>query len=256
MDVYPSLTYRDVRAALAWLEAAFGLEPVTFDEDDGEEIRFAAVRHGRGMVMVQPELPQELHGEHAGRGWVYVVVDDPDAHFERARAAGAEVLGEPHDAMDGRQRGFSARDLEDNLWSFGTSRPETASSAAAARFSVVNLRDIEPSVDTDDMEGRFARKHLDSRELGVSYFRYGPGFRAATGHHHREQEEAYVVVGGSGRIKLDDEVVELRRWDVVRVAPEVVRAFEGGPHGLELVAIGGSKPEGGDGVRVESFWPA
>jgi quercetin dioxygenase-like cupin family protein len=156
--------------------------------------------------------------------------------------------------MDGRQRGFSARDLEGNLWTFGTSRPEAAPPAAS--FRVMNLRDVEPSADSDDMEARFARKHLDSRELGVSYFRYRAGFRAATGHRHREQEEADVVVGGSGRIKLDDEVVELRRWDVVRVAPEVVRAFEGGPEGLELVAIGGSKPEGGDGVPVESFWPA
>jgi uncharacterized glyoxalase superfamily protein PhnB len=76
------------------------------------------------MVMVQPELPEELHGEHAGRGWVYVVVDDPDAHRARALQAGAEVLGEVHDAMDGAQHGYSARDLEGNLWSFGTARPE------------------------------------------------------------------------------------------------------------------------------------
>jgi hypothetical protein len=74
--------------------------------------------------MVQPELPEELHGEHAGRGWVYVVVDDPDAHRARGLHAGAEVLGEVHEAMDGAQRGYSARDLEGNLWSFGTARPE------------------------------------------------------------------------------------------------------------------------------------
>jgi mannose-6-phosphate isomerase-like protein (cupin superfamily) len=122
-------------------------------------------------------------------------------------------------------------------------------------FSRKNLMDVEPSIQTDDMEARFARKHLDSRELGVSYFRYAPGFRAATGHHHTEQEEAYVVVGGSGRIKVGDELIELSRWDVVRVAPETVRAFEAGPDGLELIAVGGDKPEGGDGVRVEGFWP-
>jgi uncharacterized glyoxalase superfamily protein PhnB len=74
--------------------------------------------------MIQPELPEDLHGNHAGQGWVYVVVTDPDAHYARAKAAGAEVLGEPHDAFDGRQRGYSARDPEGNLWSFGTSRPE------------------------------------------------------------------------------------------------------------------------------------
>jgi uncharacterized glyoxalase superfamily protein PhnB len=93
-------------------------------EADGEEIRAAAVKHGRGMVMLQPELPDDLHGEHAGQGWVYVVVEDPDTHYAQAKQAGAEVLGEPHEAFEGRQRGYSARDGEGNLWSFGTSRPE------------------------------------------------------------------------------------------------------------------------------------
>ena len=125
-------------------------------------------------------------------------------------------------------------------------------------YAIVNLRELDDVVHgrVEGLEGRFGRKHLDSRELGVSYFRYGPGFRSPTGHHHREQEEAYVVIGGSGRVKLDDEIVELDRWDVVRVAPEVVRAFEGGPEGMELIAVGGAKPEGGDGVPVQDFWPA
>ena len=69
-----------------------------------------------------------------------------------------------------------------------------------------------------------------------------------------EQEEAYVVVTGSGRVRLDDEIQELRQWDLVRVAPGVVRAFEGGPEGLELIAIGNDRPEGGDGEMVEGFW--
>jgi uncharacterized cupin superfamily protein len=105
------------------------------------------------------------------------------------------------------------------------------------------------------MEARFARKHLGSRELGVSYFRYGPGVRPPYGHRHGSQEEAYVVVSGSGRLKLDDEVVDVREWDVIRVAPEVARGFEAGPDGLVLVAIGGTRPEGGDGELVRDFWP-
>ena len=64
-------------------------------------------------------------------------------------------------------------------------------------------------------------------------------------HSHREQEEAYVVVAGSGRILLDDETQELRTWDVIRVAPEVVRAFEAGPDGLDIIAVGGPKTGGG-----------
>ena len=66
---------------------------------------------------------------------------------------------------------------------------------------------------------------------------------------------AYVVVGGSGRIRVDDEIHDVRRWDVVRLAPEVVRSFEAGPDGLELLAIGGPKPEGGDGMISDSPWP-
>jgi mannose-6-phosphate isomerase-like protein (cupin superfamily) len=125
-----------------------------------------------------------------------------------------------------------------------------------ADFTIKNLKTVDDSLaDRDwDAEARFARKHLDSEHLGVSYFRYGAGFRSRTGHRHREQEEAYVVVAGSGRIKLDDELVELRQWDVVRVSPNVVRAFEGGAEGLELIAIGTDRPEGGDGEMVKDFW--
>ena len=74
------------------------------------------------------------------------------------------------------------------------------------------------------IEGRFGRKHLDSRDLGISHFRYDANVRSPMAHGHREQEEAYIVVAGSGRVLLDDECVDLRQWDVVRVAPEVVRA--------------------------------
>ena len=124
-------------------------------------------------------------------------------------------------------------------------------------YTIKNLKEVEDSAAErgPGIEARFGRKHLDSEHLGVSFFRYGPGFRTGVGHRHREQEEAYVVVGGSGRIRLDGEVVELRPWDVVRVAPQVVRAFEGGPDGLELIAIGNDRPEGGDGELVNDFWP-
>lgn len=124
-------------------------------------------------------------------------------------------------------------------------------------YSIKNLQEVEDSAaerSGGKVEARFARKHLDSKELGVSYFRYAPDHRSSMGHSHREQEEAYVVVGGSGRAKLDEEIVELNRWDVLRVAPETVRAFEAGPEGLELIAIGGAKPAEGDGVPVADWW--
>ena len=120
-------------------------------------------------------------------------------------------------------------------------------------FTKINLKEIEVG-GTTEVEARFARKLLDSEHLGLSLFRYAAGYRSGTGHSHREQEELYVVVGGSGRMKLDDEVVELLPWDAVRVAPSTVRAFEGGPGGLEVLAIGSDRPEGGDGTRVEGWW--
>ncbi len=125
-----------------------------------------------------------------------------------------------------------------------------------SRYAVKNLKDCDDVVEGPEREIRFARQHLDSAELGVTYERFDPNLVSTDGHAHEVQEEAYVVVSGSGRVKLDDDVVELRQWDVVRVAPEVVRAFDAGPEGLELIAIGGAKPEGGDGQLVRDRWSA
>jgi mannose-6-phosphate isomerase-like protein (cupin superfamily) len=123
-------------------------------------------------------------------------------------------------------------------------------------FTIKNIRELEDAGAGRNagVEARLARSHLDSEHLGVSLFRYGPGVRGPFGHRHRVQEEAYVVIAGSGRAKLDDEIVDLREWDVLRVAPTVTRAFEGGPDGLEFIAIGADRPEGGDGERVDDFW--
>ena len=122
----------------------------------------------------------------------------------------------------------------------------------------LNLLELEDSVAgrAPGLEGRFGRTKLGTRDVGVSHWRYEPGFRAEGGHRHREQEEVYVVVAGSGELLLDDEMVALAPWDAVRVAPEVVRAFAAGPDGLEIIAVGGPKPEGGDGVPTPVEWPA
>jgi mannose-6-phosphate isomerase-like protein (cupin superfamily) len=124
-------------------------------------------------------------------------------------------------------------------------------------YTIVNLLELDDTVQgrAPGVEGRFARTALGSRDLGVSHWRYAPGTRSAVGHRHREQEEAYVVISGSGRVLLGDKVHDLRAWDVVRVAPRTLRAFESGPDGLELIAIGGPKPEGGDGEMADAPWP-
>jgi quercetin dioxygenase-like cupin family protein len=126
-----------------------------------------------------------------------------------------------------------------------------------SRYAHVNLLDLDDSIAgrVDGLEGRFGRSKLESRDLGISHWRYAPNLQVPAGHRHREQEEAYIVVAGSGRILVDDEVIELRMWDVVRLAPDTVRAFAAGPDGMELIAVGGPKPEGGDGEQVPVSWP-
>jgi quercetin dioxygenase-like cupin family protein len=124
-------------------------------------------------------------------------------------------------------------------------------------FTIVNLLELDDVVSgrMPGLEGRFGRAQLDSRDLGVSHWRYAPGLRSTTGHRHGQQEEAYIVVSGSGQVMLDDEVRALHQWDVVRVAPPVVRAFAAGPDGMDIIAIGGPKPEVADGEMLEVVWP-
>ena len=102
------------------------------------------------------------------------------------------------------------------------------------------------------MEARFGRVPLHVRGGGFSYQKLAPGFRSPVAHRHREHEEVYVVVSGSGRVKVEDEVRDLRQWDALRFAPEVARGFEAGPDGLELLAIGFG--EGGDTEMLQEFW--
>jgi uncharacterized glyoxalase superfamily protein PhnB len=126
LGVYPCLTYCDVRGAITWLHRAFGIQgqvlaPAGASADEPVE---SALLHtgGGGTILVESERPHELHGPHAGRGWVYVSVTDADAHYRRAKAARAQVLGEPHDFGDGF-RGYSVIDPEQNLWTFATAAP-------------------------------------------------------------------------------------------------------------------------------------
>jgi mannose-6-phosphate isomerase-like protein (cupin superfamily) len=104
------------------------------------------------------------------------------------------------------------------------------------------------------LEARFAREALECRNFGLSYERLAPNFRAPFGHRHGVQEEVYVVVGGSGRVKVEDEVVDVRQWDAVRVPGEAMRAFEAGPEGLELLAFGAPRPDEQDAELVPGWW--
>ena len=102
-----------------------------------------------------------------------------------------------------------------------------------------DLKDVGPNFDgAPDLEFRAATKALELKESGLTYQRVPPGYRFPYGHTHKKQEEVYVVVRGSGRMKVDDEIVELKELDVVRVPPGMWRGYEAGPEGLELLVIG------------------
>jgi mannose-6-phosphate isomerase-like protein (cupin superfamily) len=123
-------------------------------------------------------------------------------------------------------------------------------------YTVMKLTDVKDSAQEfgvgDDMEVRFAKDDLDAERTGVSHHRLKPTKRQPFGHKHEQAEEIYVILGGSGRVKLDDEVVEVEPLDAIRVAPGVTRAFEAGPGGLEVIAVGARHD--GDGEIVPGWW--
>ena len=130
---------------------------------------------------------------------------------------------------------------------------------AMADFTMRNLRDVKDSAPdfgmAPDMEARFASRDLGLVESGISLGRLAPNATQPFGHRHERQEELYVVVGGGGRMKLDDEVIELRAWDAIRVGPSVRRALSAGADGLEYLAFGA--PATGDpaaDVTMEPGW--
>jgi mannose-6-phosphate isomerase-like protein (cupin superfamily) len=124
------------------------------------------------------------------------------------------------------------------------------------QFTHKRLTDVKDSAPEfglgDDQEARFAKDDLDAERTGVSHHRLKPGKRQPFGHRHEEAEEVYVVLGGSGRLKLDDEIIEVETLDAIRVAPGVTRAFEAGPGGIEVLAFGARHD--GDGEIVQGWW--
>jgi mannose-6-phosphate isomerase-like protein (cupin superfamily) len=122
--------------------------------------------------------------------------------------------------------------------------------------SCINLADVANAAPAqgfgDRREARGARADLDAEQTGLTHFRLRPGQRSPFMHRHKRAEEVYVILGGTGWIKLDDEVLDVRALDAVRVAPEVSRAFEAGPEGLAFIAVGPHRDA--DGEMVEDTW--
>lgn len=123
-------------------------------------------------------------------------------------------------------------------------------------YTIKNLREVEDMAAKhgfgDVQEARFPWRDLDAEATGVGYLSVKPGKRQPFAHRHADAEEIYVVVGGSGRAKLDDEIVELAELDALRIGPSVVRRLEAGPDGLEVLAFGPRHE--GDAEMVQGFW--
>ncbi len=116
-----------------------------------------------------------------------------------------------------------------------------------------DVKDSAPEFGMSDVqEARFAKDELDAVDTGLSHHRLKPGKRQPFGHKHDEAEEIYVIVSGSGRFKLDDEIIEVETLDAIRVAPKVTRSWEAGDDGIEVLAVGARHD--GDGEVVQDWW--
>jgi uncharacterized cupin superfamily protein len=124
------------------------------------------------------------------------------------------------------------------------------------QYSLINLAEIEDAAPAngfaDRWQARVAGTALGAQQTGVSYFRLLAGKRSPFVHRHASAEEIYVILSGSGSLKLDDEILDVRALDAIRIGPEVARAFEAGSDGLEFLAFGPHHP--GDGEPVDDDW--
>lgn len=124
--------------------------------------------------------------------------------------------------------------------------------------NIKELEDVGSNFDgPDDLEFRLATDALALENTGLGFQRVPPNYRFPYGHTHKTQEEIYLVVGGSGRMKLDDEIVDVKKWDAVRVPPGTWRGYEAGPEGLEIFVIGAPNLGGGrreDVVGERDWW--
>ena len=129
---------------------------------------------------------------------------------------------------------------------------------AMSEYTHLNLKDVEDQAPnfglSPDLEFRMARVGLGLEHSGLSYLRIAPGFRLPFGHKHKNQEEVYVLVSGSARMKIEDEVKELEQWDAVRVHKDTMRTFEAGDEGAEFLVVGAPNTGPGAAEMVQGWW--
>jgi len=138
----------------------------------------------------------------------------------------------------------------------GAAAAVESANGGAPPYTIEKLTDTEDSAPKFGLgeigEARFATADLAAEQTGVSHHRLRPGKRQAFGHRHERAEEVCLVLSGAGRVKLDDEIEEIGPLDAIRIAPTVIRAFEAGPEGLELVVFGPRYQ--GDGELLQAWW--
>jgi mannose-6-phosphate isomerase-like protein (cupin superfamily) len=141
----------------------------------------------------------------------------------------------------GRRSSAPLADLEDEM------------SRAHTQVNLADVQDAAPAGGFGDRwEARVARVDLEAEQTGVTHLRLRPGKRSPFAHRHGRAEEVYVILAGTGQVKLDGEIADVRTLDAIRIAPEVVRAFEAGPDGLELLVFGPHYES--DGEQVDDAW--
>jgi mannose-6-phosphate isomerase-like protein (cupin superfamily) len=125
-------------------------------------------------------------------------------------------------------------------------------------YTLINIDDVEDTAVrfglSPSLEARFGGRPLGSKVVGVSRETLAPGFRVPFGHTHRDQEEVYVVLRGSGRMKIGADIVELAEGDMVRVGPGVGRCTEAGPDGMQVLAVGAPVAEENDAEIEQGWW--
>jgi len=127
-----------------------------------------------------------------------------------------------------------------------------------SNFTIKNLKEVEDAAPnfglSPKLEARFARKALECEQTGLAYERLAPNERTGFGHKHANQEEIYVVIGGGGRIKIEDDIRDVARWDAIRLGPDTMREFEAGPDGIEWIAFGAPATGEDDSELVPGWW--
>ena len=125
-------------------------------------------------------------------------------------------------------------------------------------YTIINIRDVDDAAPSfglgEELEARFATRQLGGTTVGLALEDIKPGKRVPFAHTHREQEELYVVVRGSGRVKIDDDIRDVSEWDVIRVGPGTTRNFEAGAEGLTLLAFGAPVSVGNDSEIYPGWW--